>query len=67
MPESEREESSMKQAPKDRSTESALAVLKRLQERVEVLSKEFGTKQLPQDELEAIFRNQMRMRQSNKR
>jgi hypothetical protein len=57
----------MKQAPKDRSTESALAVLKRLQERVEVLSKEYGTKQLPPDELEAMFRNQMRMRQSNKR
>ena len=57
----------MKQPPKDRSTESALAVLKRLQGRVEALSKEYGTKQLPQDELEAMFRNQMRMRQSNKR
>lgn len=57
----------MKQPQKDRSTESALAVLKRLQERVEVLSKEYGTKQLPQDELEAMFRNQLRMRQSNKR
>lgn len=57
----------MKQPPKDRSTESALAVLKRLQGRVEALSKEYGTKQLPQDELEAMFRNQLRMRQSGKR
>jgi lambda repressor-like predicted transcriptional regulator len=59
----------MKQQTKDRSTASVLASLKRLQASVEARSKAMGLKPdtLSQDELEAMFRNQLRMNRLNKR
>ena len=58
----------MKQQTKDRSTASVLASLKRLQASVEARSKAMGLKPdtLSQDELEAMFRNQLRMKQYGK-
>jgi lambda repressor-like predicted transcriptional regulator len=59
----------MKQQTKDRSTASVLASLKRLHASVEARSKAMGLKpdSVPQDELEAMFRNQLRMNRLNKR
>jgi lambda repressor-like predicted transcriptional regulator len=58
----------MKQPQKDRSTASVLASLKRLQASVEARSKAMGLKpdSVPQEELEAMFRNQLRMKQYSK-
>lgn len=52
----------MKQPKKARSTESNRDLLKRLDQRIGEYEKKYGKPTLPQDQLEAMFRNQYRTR-----
>lgn len=56
----------MKPAKKDRSIESAQTYLKRLDDRIAERKKVLGAPKVSSDQLEAMFRNQLRMKPFSK-
>jgi hypothetical protein len=56
----------MKQPKKDRSIESAQTYLKQLGDRIAERKKVLGAPKVSSDQLEAMFRNQLRTKQFSK-